>query len=477
MPMEKLTGKISHYAQSKTKNAEILNLERLSRKYDENNIPLYLSYPTSSFWKSNTGSAAFTEKFDQEALPFLYFHFPYCRKGCFYCMCYKHVSQDPSDNDAYLALLGKEIETKISLLGRDHFKGVRQMHWGGGTPTYLTCRQIDTIFNTLLAHVSFDSGDNTTLSIEGYPDDEIITKEKLRLLKSLGFDEISYGVQDFDKRVQKAINRNHEKRVVRKLIEDAKETGFKVNVDLCYGLPFQGINELESTVTDIIAMDPDRVAMFTYVHHPMLFPMQKAIPAASIPNSFLRVLMAENAEKRFEAAGYRKVGYDHFVKETHPLYQSAVSSGIIRDFMGYSAEDRKQFIGFGNSAISSFGGNFFHNQTSLKAYQEDVNAGRLPLIENMSHEMTLDDLIRNEIIQQHIMCDFKINKEEISQKYKIQFDDYFKAEMETLTDYKRDGLVEFLDSGEIKINKTGEKFIRHIAYAFDSYYGADRSAS
>jgi len=457
--------------------AELLALERLSRKYDENNIPLYLSYPTSSWWKSSTGPEMFAEKFCGDTPPFLYFHFPYCKKGCYYCMCYKSVSNNTAANDDYVQTLSREISTKVKMLGPEYFNNIRQMHWGGGTPTFLTCRQIDTVFNTMQKHIGFAAGDGTTLSLEGYPDETVITQEKLRLLRDIGFNEISFGVQDFDPRVQSAINRNHDSKAVRALIETAKSMGFSVNVDLCYGLPFQGINELKKTVGEITSMAPDRVAMFTYVHHPLIFPMQRAIPASSIPNSFLRVLMANDAERDFSDSGYYKVGYDHFVRSSHPLYKADRSGGIVRDFMGYSIEDRKQFVGFGSSAISFFGDSFFHNKTSIADYSQDVASGKLPVIEKMGHTLSRDDVLRNEIIQQHVMCDFNIDKKALSRKYGISFDIYFQPEIDILAAYHRDGLVDFPDSHTIRINETGEKFIRHIAYVFDRYYHSKRKAA
>lgn len=470
MQMEKLIDKKSPQLQEKFNNKELLKLEKLARKYNENNIPLYLSYPTSSYWKKIVTKDKFKKAFNDNVSTFLYFHFPYCKKACNYCMCYKYVTNDQKDNDLYLNYLEKEFTQKINLFECDELKFIKYIHWGGGTPTLLTCYQIERIFNKIQKKVSMLNDTSNRISIEAYPDDKVITHEKLKLLRSLGFNEISFGVQDFDKRVQKTINRDHSEKVVKKLVSMAQDVGFSVNIDLCYGLPFQGLNELEQTIKVVVEMGIDRIALFTYVHYPLIFPMQKIMPTLSIPNSFIRVLMTDIAGRYLKDMGYLKVGYDHFVKKDYWLGNKLKKEKIIRDFMGYSMEDRKQFIGFGNSAISFFGNTYFHNKISLTDYYNDLDNNRLPIIEKMGHEMSMDDIIRNEIIQQNIMCDFEINKKNIETKFKINFDKTFKKELARLTSFQQDGLVDVIDINRIRINKYGEKFIRHIAHAFDSYY-------
>jgi oxygen-independent coproporphyrinogen-3 oxidase len=341
-----------------------MDYEYLARTYDEANIPLYLSYPVTSWWKTPVDEQRFAGEYAGTARPFLYFHFPYCRKACFYCACYKAVSSDPLKNDVYIDHLEKEFSRTLDLLGTSGFSDVGHLHWGGGTPTYLTLPQIERIFSATARRIDFSSDTASSISIEAYPDERDITVEKLKLLRDLGFNEISFGIQDFDPRIQWVINRDTRVETVRSVVEMSKEQGFRVHVDLCYGLPFQGQNELERTIDIVLSMAPDRVALFTYAHYPLIFPLQRRIPVSSVPNSFIRVLMTRCAEERFLGEGYRKVGYDHFVREGNALHRAAEEGKVVRDFMGYSVENRRQFIGFGHSAISFIGKGFFQNKRS-----------------------------------------------------------------------------------------------------------------
>lgn len=451
-------------------NKEILELEYLAKKYDETNIPLYLSYPTTSWWKDEVDEAAFVQRYQKQSKPFLYFHFPYCQKACYYCCCYKYVTSDESKKDIYIQYLEKEFRNKLSLLGIERLTNIAHMHWGGGTPTYMSCKQIDKVFNFISKKITFSDDANTSISIEAYPDDEMINHEKLKLLRTLGFNEISFGIQDFNKRIQKTINRDCKEGVVKKIINTAKQLGFKVHVDLCYGLPFQGISELEYTVKTVAKMEPDRIALFPYAHYPVLFPMQRYIPSSSLPNSFVKIMLAKIAEEIFAANGYFKVGIDHYVKKDNPLYKASLEDKVIKDFMGYSVEQRKYFIGFGNSAISFFGNGMYHNIISLNDYYESIDKKKIPLEKNMGHFLSRDDLIRNKLIQKSILCDFAIRKDEIENEFEIYFDDYFKSELKTLIDYEKDGLVESIDSNTIRITHHGKHLSRHIAYVFDKYY-------
>lgn len=452
-------------------NNELLKIEQLSKKFDETNIPLYLSYPTESWWKDEVNEETFTEDFRRVEEPFLYFHFPYCKKPCYYCCCYKSITNDNKVKDIYLEHLDKEFMHKLSALGLTRFKNVRHMHWGGGTPTFMTFNQLEKVYNSIISKIDISGDSEASISIEAYPDDEDITPEKLRLIREMGFNEISFGVQDFDERIQKAINRNCKKEVLEKIITWARELGFRIHIDLCYGLPFQGLNELERTVRDIVEMKPDRVAVFSYAHYPMIFAMQRFIPSLSLPNSFIKVLLAKTAEEIFTSSGYCGVGTDHFVKESNLLHKASTQKNILRDFMGYSVIQRRYFIGFGNSAISFSGKRYYHNQISIKDYLECVNEDRIPLIRNKAHLLSDDDIIRNKLIQKSILCDFEIDKDEINKEFSIEFDNYFTYELQKLADYEKDEIVEFTDSDTIKITPYGKMFVRHIGHVFDSYYG------
>lgn len=449
---------------------ESVRIEHLAKKYNEVNIPLYLSYPTSNWWDNPVDISRFITSYRDYCPPFLYFHFPYCQNACYYCMCYKHVAQDSRCNDVYLKYLEKEFVHRLAHLELNTLDRVRHIHWGGGTPTYLTCKQIEKIHSAIFNRVNIIDHSGASISIEAYPDETILTDEKLVLLRHLGFNEISFGIQDFDPIIQKTINRNCTMHTVFKLTQKAKELGFRVHFDLCYGLPFQGLNELEKTVKAVTDMRPHRVALFTYAHYPAIFPLQRKIPSMSIPNSFIRTLLAMHAEELLTGHGYHKVGYDHFVREDDPLYKACCNNQIQRDFMGYSVTQKREFMGFGCSAISYLGDGFYQNIQSLKKYYQSIDNNAIPLEKNISHLLSKEDRIRNQIIQKNILSDFFIHKNDIDREFGISFEDHFNSELSILARLENDGLVDLSDSNKISVTRDGEYFVRHIAHVFDNYY-------
>ncbi|MBN1413077.1 MAG: oxygen-independent coproporphyrinogen III oxidase [Spirochaetales bacterium] len=455
-------------------NDELLHLDNLSKKYDETNIPLYLSYPTTSFWKTAAGADAFVQAYKPGETPFLYFHFPFCKKACTYCCCYKRVTQDENDKERYIDYLAREIELKKRALGADRLNNVRQMHWGGGTPAYMTCGQIERAFSVISEFAETDRNNEAGISIEAYPDESVLTVAKLELLRELGFNELSLGIQDFDERIQKTINRDCKEDAVGKIVDQARGLGFRIHIDLCYGLPFQGLNELEKTVRLIAAMAPDRVAAFPYAHYPLVFPLQRSIPASSLPNSFMKILLIRHATALFDGAGYKKIGIDHFVRKDNSLYTAFREKKVIKDFMGYSVDGRKTFIGFGHSAISRMGRWYFHNCTGLEDYYRQLDKGELPFEAKMAHSLSQDDLIRDRVILKSILCDFTIDKRHIGSQFGIDFDGYFRGELKILEKYREDGVVDSVSGDIINVTPAGRYLARHLACVFDGYYNRKR---
>lgn len=450
---------------------ELLRLEDLTRRYDKKNAPLYISYPTLSWWRTEADEGEYAINFQKAGDVSLYLHFPFCRKACYYCMCYKLADSGDTAKEHYIDVLIKEIELKAARIGGDNLKALKQMHWGGGTPTCFSEKQLKRVFDALVKNgVINPAAREVNFSIEAYPDKQLLESGKLEVLKELGFNEISFGVQDLDPRVQEAINRDCKKEILEELICKCKKLGFRVHVDLCYGLPFQEYGGFKKTIEDICVMQPDRVAMLTYMHYPTVFPLQRKIPAASLPGSFNRMLLARLADDLFGSAGYEKIGIDHYVKSDNNLCKAFKSGAAARDLMGYSTSERKCFVGMGLGAISFTGKNFYHNKQALESYARDVCAGKLPLEENISHTLTEEDIIRNEIIQKGILCYGIIDKTEIGLRFNIDFDIYFKIEMGQLEKYARDGLLSMESPGKIEITEEGKYFARHIAHVFDSYY-------
>jgi oxygen-independent coproporphyrinogen-3 oxidase len=442
----------------------------LSEKYDETNVPLYLSYPTTSWWNDAPDEDSFVKSYGPEETPFLYFHFPYCKRACYYCCCYKEVTQSDTKKQIYIEHLKKELALKLDKLCVDRLARVKHMHWGGGTPTYMSLRQIEDIFSAIAEKTDLVQSPDSNISIEAYPDEEMLTIDKLRLIRNLGFNEISFGIQDFDERIQKTINRDCSEETVKKIVGLASELGFRINIDLCYGLPFQGIPELEKTIRRIAEMKPDKIAVFPYAHYPMLFPLQRQIPLAGIPDSFMKILLIQRAGELFTSFGYKRIGIDHFVKPDNPLYEAYCKENVIKDFMGYSTEQRRSFIGFGNSAISFLGNSYFQNTGSIKDYFQELDEHRLPFKNSTMHRLSPDDLVRNELIQKSILCDFAIDKRRISEEFGIDFNDYFNKELTILENYEKDGLVESVNGDRIIVTPLGKYMARHIAYVFDRYY-------
>lgn len=447
----------------------MLEWEKLALRYDENAIPMYLSYPVESFWRQEVSPESYAKSLKDPDFSFLYFHFPFCKKICHYCMCYKEALKKESDLDAYIQYLAVEMDLKLRLINHSGKLPVAHMHWGGGTPTLLSLQQLETVHNEITKRIDFTREIPHERSLEAYPDETMITREKLQLLKALGFNVISFGIQDFDKRIQKVINREHEPDIVRSLIEMARDAGLRVHVDLCYGLPFQGLNELERTIREILKADPDRICIFPYAHIPLIFPRQKVIPRSSIPNSFVKVLLAGKADELLTGQGFVRLGMDHYLKPDDPFLDDFRVHGA-KTLMGYSPKEKVEFMGFGASAISFFDNTFYQNITRLKNYYQMMDQNQLPLEGKKSYKHNDDDFIRNLLIQKYILTRFNIDKKQFSRKFMIDFDDYFSEEIGTLGRYEKDGLVDLSDVNMIRVTEKGRFFSRHIAYVFDKFY-------
>jgi oxygen-independent coproporphyrinogen-3 oxidase len=447
---------------------DYMRFEELSIKYNESNMPLYLTYPVQSNWRGVYREALSPAAPGRHAPPFLYFHFPFCPKACYYCMCYKHITTDVARLEEYARYLKKEIVLKLDRTGVAGTE-IRQMHWGGGTPTYMPERLIEDVILCIAGAVSLSKDTGAGYSIEAYPDEEQVTESKLLCLKRLGFNEISFGVQDFDERVQRAINRTCSVHSTRKIIEAARAAGLRVHVDLCYGLPFQGLGEFERTLKTVAAMHPDRIACFTYAHYPLEFPLQANIPRSALPNPFIRLLLAKLAGDVLSGSGYLKIGYDHYAVPGDPLHTAYKNKSAVRDLMGYSVEGRNEYVGFGASAISFMGGCYMQNSTALQSYFNALDHDDMPLEKNVFHEQSDDDRIRFDIIQKQLMTYFAIDVREINARYGIDFRSCFSGELERLGRYRSDGLIE--DAGDcIRVTDDGRYFLRHIAHIFDTYY-------
>jgi oxygen-independent coproporphyrinogen-3 oxidase len=451
------------------KHNVMLEWEKLARKYDENAVPLYVSYPVESFWKQTVNPDMYANSLKESDFSFLYFHFPYCKRICHYCLCYKEALNKVTDIDAYIVYLIKEMDLKLNQADIAGKLKARHMHWGGGTPTLLTAVQIEKIHKAITERIEFVRDEVNEFSLEAYPDEKIITQDKLILLKELGFNSISFGIQDFDERIQKVINREHGVKTVQSLIERARQTGFRVHVDLCYGLPFQGLNELESTLREVVKVQPSRITMFPYAHNPFIFPRQKVIPNASIPNSFIKIMLAVMSDELLVEHGYVRLGLANYIRPDDPFFHDLQERGI-KSLMGYSPHEKIDFLGFGSTAISFINNTFYQNNIKLKDYFQQIDQNHIPLDENRSYRHNEDDYIRNILIQKHILTQFKIDKKYFARQFNVDFDSYFSGEIKKLGRYEKDGLVDLHDPDMIRITKKGQFFCRHVAHVFDTFY-------
>jgi oxygen-independent coproporphyrinogen-3 oxidase len=449
-------------------NAELIDLEYRAKKYDESNAPLYVSYPTSSYWTQTAGESRFFADLSAVRNPFLYFHFPFCENVCHYCMCYKVPGMTKDAVGRYVKAMTREIDLKSATWGRGD--PITHIHWGGGTPTCLEADAIKRVFGTVARRFSVDVNGGGSISIEAYPSAATVTREKLAVLRRLGFNEISFGVQDLDERVQRTINRSCTFEEIKTVSDWSKREGFKVHIDLCSGLPFQELGGFENTMKSIVSLEPDRVAMLTYVHYPLLYENQRRIPASSIPNSFMRVMLSQLAGSVFSEAGYKKVGFDHFVRPDNVLFKAYQAGRVGRDLMGYSVGERTNFVGFGSSAISFLNGTFYHNAMTVDDYQRKLEENSLPLHAHNAYTLSTDDRIRNDIIQRSVLTYSRIDKKAIEGAYGIQFDEYFRDEMARMKVLEKDGLVDCRAPSEITVTPIGRNFSRHIASVFDRYY-------
>lgn len=434
-------------------------LKRVISRYPEFNCSLFLSYPVESSWKKQSLlSLKQEEELIQEVE--LYIHYPFCENICYFCCCDKLVSKNDNQKLQYLNFIEKEL--RLRFLDKPAIP-VREMHWGGGTPTNMNLEQIEELFRILQNYFDFKCAQN--LNIEAYPDIKCIQEEKLKLLKQLGFHSISFGIQDFDEKVQSAIHRKETKAEVEYLIHLAKDFDFEVRIDLCYGLPYQEISGFMKSLQLLIALKVDKIVIYPYVHYPYLYPAQRKIPLSALPKPELKFEIMHTAMNVLKE-DYEKFGIDTFVRKESEAYKSWKSSPAIRNFMGTNTGPENPLIGIGMSAISMNNGKYRKNAEKLPEYENMLKQGNIPIIKE--YMMTEQDILYHDIIQNQILGRLKINKKYIEETYHISFDKTFVREMEKLKIFADDGLVE-LTNDTIMITPFGEMFGRCIAQVFNQH--------
>lgn len=444
--------------------------EDLIKRYDKPG-PRYTSYPPATEFDERISEAHFREwarSSNEELIPkplSLYFHIPFCSSICFYCACNKVITRRREKAEPYLQDLHREIEIQSELFDQDRV--VRQLHWGGGTPGFLTNAQSQQLMRRIARHFKLSRDGEYSIEI----DPRVMEKGGVKQLRSLGFNRISIGVQDFDEQVQKAVNRNQSLAVTAAVIDEARRHGIRsINLDLIYGLPFQTVESFAKTLQTIIDLDPDRIAMYNYAHLPHRFPPQRRIRAEDLPGSSEKLAILHNAIDRLCGAGYEYIGMDHFAKPGDELAVAQRNRSLHRNFQGYSAHAQCDTIGFGVSAVSQVSDNFSQNTTSLDVYREKLEQRQLPIVRG--YESTEEDLLRREIIQ-GLCCHFHLDIDEIACKWGIDFKKHFAVELKRLETMQQDGLVEVSEDA-IRVREPGRLLVRNICMVFDAYQKSER---
>lgn len=439
----------------------------LLRRYDRPG-PRYTSYPTAPQFSTDFGEAQLREvalASNGDPIPrrlSLYVHVPFCLSPCFYCGCNRIITRDKARAETYLARLYREIGMMAALFDRD--REAIQVHFGGGTPNFLSPAQIREVMETLRSQFRFSAAGERDVSIELDP--RFISPADVAELAAVGFNRASLGVQDFDPAVQAAVNRIQGVEETRAIIEACRAHGFRsVNVDLIYGLPKQNPEGFARTLDTVVAMRPDRLAIYGYAHLPQLFKPQKQIDAAELPSAEAKLGLLQLAIEKLGHAGYAYIGMDHFALPDDELARAQARGGLHRNFMGYTTHADSDLVGLGVSAISHVGDSFSQNPRDLPGWQIAIDEGRLPVFRGM--RLDQDDRLRADLIQQ-LMCHGEIPVGALERRYGIDFRDYFADALAQLRPLQADGLVR-IGPERIAATTQGRLLLRNIAMCFDRY--------
>lgn len=433
----------------------------LVEKYNING-PRYTSYPTALALKSGFPKGSVAEALLSTDVPLsLYIHLPFCHKLCYYCGCNRVITRHQGKADTYLDALAEEMQLYAPLV---RHRGIRHLHLGGGTPTFLTEQQLTRLMTLLKTHLAFEPTAAGEVSIEIDP--RSCSKDKLTHLRKLGFNRVSYGVQDFNQDVQIAINRVQSEQLVGALVEHSKTLGFNsINLDLVYGLPYQTPENFAYSLDTTIKLNPDRVSMFSYAHLPQRFAAQRKLPEGEMLQGADKQGLLLQGIERFATAGYQFIGMDHFAKAQDELAIAQREGKMQRNFQGYTTHGSDALLGLGVSSISQVNGVIWQHEKDLVPYYERVNSAHLPV--NKGFSLNLDDRIRAALISQ-LICHFELDTQAFAWQWDIDFDSYFASALVQLADYVADGLVE-LNATHIKVTDLGRLWVRVICAAFDAH--------
>jgi oxygen-independent coproporphyrinogen-3 oxidase len=440
-----------------------MQLEQLKRFVID--VPRYTSYPTAAEFSTEIGPEAHAKQLVARGAygdgpVSLYVHLPFCAELCHFCGCHALIARTPDRIARYLKALDAEAALVGGLLGAG--RQVAELHFGGGSPSLLDPDDFEALMTSLRrrfvvlpdAHISLEADPRTT------------DRDKLATYRRQGVERISFGFQDLDDGVQHAIGRHQSAAVSRAAYETAREVGFAgINIDLCYGLPEQTRATFAATVEAVVAMRPDRVALFGYAHVPWLKPRQKLIDATALPRTELRLQLVADAHARMSAGGYVPIGFDHFALPTDPLARAAAAGRLHRNFQGYTTTRTDALVGLGLSAISDLPEAYAQNARSLRGYYTAVEAGSLPTERGVRR--TEEDLLRGDLIRR-IMCEFRLHIPAIEAAHDLSFAEAFPDELADLRRLEDDGLVS-MSADTVELTPLGRLFVRNVAVVFDAH--------
>ncbi|MCY6491862.1 oxygen-independent coproporphyrinogen III oxidase [Leptolyngbya sp. GGD] len=437
-------------------------------------LPRYTSYPPATELSSDFDPHFFDRAIDlgnHKKTPLsLYCHIPFCETPCYFCGCNTIITQRREVAEPYLGYLARQIRQVAQSVSSD--RQVHQLHWGGGTPNYLDLQQVEFLWNRFHRYFKFDA--TAELSIEINP--RYVDRHYIHSLRQLGFNRISFGIQDFNPEVQVAINRVQPEAMLFDVMDWIREAGFEsVNVDLIYGLPFQTSATFQQTVEKTLALNPDRIAVFNFAYIPWLKPVQKRMPESALPSTVEKFKILQNTIAQLTQSNYVFIGMDHFAKPNDELAIAQQAGQLHRNFQGYTTKPESDLLGFGITSISMLQDVYIQNHKRLRDFYTAIDASELPIEKGVL--LSQDDLIRRTVIME-LMCQFQLSAADLEAKYHLGFDqdfnDYFADELSRLDALEADGLLKRWSDG-IEITPVGRLLIRNIAAVFDTYLG-DRKA-
>ncbi len=439
----------------------------LIRRYNVNG-PRYTSYPTADQFRTGDWSGAYDAALAESTNPAfsLYFHIPFCSTICFYCACNKVNTANTKRADAYVQRLISEMSLQRERMNDEH--RVEQLHFGGGTPTFLSDDQFHQLFESI--HSSFNLADESIRDFSVEIDPRKLNPDRIATLAKLGINRLSIGVQDFDPIVQVAVNRVQSFEETRAVIDEARRHNIQsINIDLINGLPNQTIAGFGRTLEQVIALQPDRLSLYSYAHLPHRFKTQKQINSRDLPGAQAKLELLETAVEYLTSNDYLYVGMDHFAKASDSLIQARKQGTLHRNFQGYTTHGHCQLVGLGVSSIGNVGRVYVQNSRTLNDYYQSIDTGNLAIVRGF--EASDYDVLIAQVIQD-LMCKFEIDFSAFETAHDVRFRDYFSAQWSTLQDFESQGLLK-LETDRLRVSDKGRYLVRNICMAFDEYLGQD----